>query len=472
MPSEKAEIIKTFQPFFAGTGGIDSWLSEKTPEEVFERLARIPKDNLSHAELNQLLTFSHEAAVTEDFFRYYWLQAPEHPYDVRRVEGFKKEWIGAIAITSLDHLRWGIYRLYIDAMLFFGNIRMAFRTLREFSAQQLERFYSAKRINPDAMQRRGAPAFPLKPIAKDSRYLISEMACKSYAENGQSNDLRRALLEAFRQAKKEGQTGLKIKSLLEGEYVKANFLSKQRELQFAADEILEDEVNSESQLEEKVQKIFAKFSDARGRAFKNTEFYLSLVNDLDVYVATSMRSRDDFRLMAEFCEVIFGNEILKPFYIRYFDPTLSAAVGHEDKGLIECLMVKCAKVLVWSAGKGESWGKDAEAAMALSLGKPVIFYCDEEQRQRFFRDIHPLSRLIDFQTGVAVGAIVASKTEEVSALLHRIFTNTMEYVLEQPKPGNLRLKEKLTGSCIRLQTSNDLLRETFWNYYHGKRTDI
>ena len=47
--------------------------------------------------------------------------------------------------------------------------------------------------------------------------------------------------------------------------------------------------------------------------------------------------------------------------LRYFDPTLSAALGHEE-GLIECLMVKCAKILVYCAGKNESYGKDAEAA--------------------------------------------------------------------------------------------------------------
>jgi hypothetical protein len=82
---------------------------------------------------------------------------------------------------------------------------------------------------------------------------------------------------------------------------------------------------------------------------------------------------------------------------------LSAAAGHEDKGLIECLMVKCAKLLVYSEGERESYGKDAEAAMALRLGKPVIFYCDQEQRRRFYRDVHPLSRLIEFETGIAVG---------------------------------------------------------------------
>ena len=69
-----------------------------------------------------------------------------------------------------------------------------------------------------------------------------------------------------------------------------------------------------------------------------------MVSDLDVYVATSMRSREDFRVMADTCDRIFSDSRLQMMNVRYFDPTLSAAGGHEDKGLIECLMVKCAKI--------------------------------------------------------------------------------------------------------------------------------
>ncbi len=108
--------------------------------------------------------------------------------------------------------------------------------------------------------------------------------------------------------------------------------------------------------------------------------------------------------------------------------------------------------------------------MALSLGKPVIFYCDREQKVRFFRDIHPLSRLIDFKTGVAVGAMVSDSLDEVSQLLFRIFTNDMEYRLEQSRPGYLRLKDTITASVVRLQTNDVLLTETFWNHYHNQRS--
>jgi len=196
-----------------------------------------------------------------------------------------------------------------------------------------------------------------------------------------------------------------------------------------------------------------------------------MVNDLDVYVATSMRTRNDFRTMAARCDKIFTDPKVQDLHLRYFDPTMSAAEGHQDKGLIECLMVKCAKVLVYCAGEKESYGKDAEAAMALSLGKPVIFLCDEEQKQKFYREVHPLSRLIFFETGVAVGAMVTTRADDVSELLDRIFENEMEYSLIQPtdKPGYLQLTEKLTQSVVRLQTNDTMLSEAFWNYYKSQR---
>ena len=140
--------------------------------------------------------------------------------------------------------------------------------------------------------------------------------------------------------------------------------------------------------------------------------------------------------------------------------------------MIECLMVKCAKILVYCAGERESYGKDAEAAMALSLGKPVIFYCDEARRSRFYREVHPLSRLIEFETGVAVGAMVTDKVDEVITLLSRMIDNQMRYRLERhpTREGYILLKEDLTNSVVRLQTTNNrLLTETFWNHYHNKQ---
>jgi hypothetical protein len=466
---DKNDILEELKLFSLRTGGIGSWLTHDTDDEVFARLGQIDESPLTKVQLNQLLAFGHEAPVSDDFFRYYWLTAAaEHPSDVRAIPGFQEAWLRSSAITSLAHLKWGLYRLFTDSLLWFGNVRTAYRRPRSMTREELSGFFGRRRFNTHLIKERG-PALAPKSIAKDDRYLISEMACKSYGDRPDSpGALKKALLEAFRAHATAGGGPISIRRLLEGDIVRDIYAERQQEFIFSADDVLDDPIESQTDIEAKYETAAAKFFKAREAALKNTRFYLSMVGDLDVYVATSMRNRQDFRDMANACEKIFSDQRLKDLELRYFDPTLSAAAGHEDKGLIECLMVKCTKALVYCAGERKSYGKDAEAAMALSLGKPVIFYCDSERRHRFYRDVHPLSRLIEFETGVAVGAIVTDKLEEVSELLYRIFENKMEYELEQPKPDYVRLKERMTSSVVRLQTNDVMLSETFWNYYQGR----
>lgn len=405
----KSDLIEELRLFKLHNGGLGSWITEETDSEVFTRLGQIDENPVTKVQLNQLLAFGHEAPVSEDFFRYYWLQSPtNHPYDVTAIPGYDPKWLEAAAIMSLAHLKWGLYRIFTDAMLWFGNVRTAFRELRTMSAEELSSFFRKRRFDTKLIKERG-PALPLQTIARDDRYLIAEMACKSYGDRDSPGDLKAALIEAYRIHLREAGGTIKIKDLLERNFPIERYEGRQQEFIFSADDVLDENVTSEAEIEAKYEAVAKKFTAAREAALQNTRFYLSMVGDLDVYVATSMRRRQDFREMAAACDEIFSDTRLQELQLRYFDPTLSAAAGHEDKGLIECLMVKCAKVLVYCAGERESYGKDPEAAMALSLGKPVIFYCDQQQRHRFYRDVHPLSRLIDFDTGVAVGAMVTDK---------------------------------------------------------------
>lgn len=269
-----------------------------------------------------------------------------HPYDVKEIPHYDERWPECHAIESLEHMSWGFYRLFTDSLIWFGNIRTAYRWLRAQNFSLLEQFYCAKRFDTDLIKRRG-PALELSPISKDDRYLISEMACKSYGGSRQSSsELKNVLLETFRNHAKHVGGPVKIRNLLEGK-IPNDLAARQEEFLFSADDVLEETVVTEEEIEAKYGMVAEKFFNARESALRNTRFYLSMVSDLDVYVATSMRKRQDFRNMADICEKIFGNDKLRELGLRYFDPTLSAAAGHEDKGLIECLMVKCAKVLVY-----------------------------------------------------------------------------------------------------------------------------
>ena len=464
----KKRVLERFQLFQGGTGGLDSWLRPETDDSVFDVLANLETHPLTRARFNQLLTLAHEAPISQPLFSYYWLEAPKHPYDVRHVPSYDERWPGSQNIQSIDQLYWGLYRFYVDALLFFGSIRTSYQRLRQLSESDLHSFFAGSRI--DTLAERGE-ALLLSQIAKDNRYLISEMACKSFevAEGtGDANQLEKVMIDLLEKHRADGGGPVTARRLLTGEYLTGEYAYLQQQLQLSADDFMEEVFEDKASLLEKIHRVAQDFTRARRAALSNTTMYLSMVGDLDVYIATSMRNRDDFRDMADFCETVFDNGQLQALKLRYFDPTLSAAEHHEDKGIVECLMVKCAKALILNAGSRDSYGKDVEAAMALSLGKPVIIYANEDFRSSFFRDVHPLSRLINFDTGVAVGAMVATSKDQVTELLRRIFTNTLEYELVQPRPEYLVLKEKCTQSAVRLQTSDLLLRETFWNHYHNR----
>jgi len=186
-------------------------------------------------------------------------------------------------------------------------VRLFFRSYAPRGIDELKQLFKEAMFDTDGVIRRG-PALPLKEIQKDHRYLISEMACKSYGVDPcKSSDLRSALLEAYRDHKKRGGGAISIKNLLSGEYVKDKYLVDQKSFIFSADDILDEMVIDEDGVTQRYDRVAQSFLRARGLAMANTRQYLSMVNDLDVYVATSMRTRSDFRKMADECERIFSD---------------------------------------------------------------------------------------------------------------------------------------------------------------------
>ena len=298
----------------------------------------------------------------------------------------------------------------------------------------------SQRINEDRLDDR-EDLMEFQSIERDDRYLISEMACKTLGDGSiDENEMADRLEREYKCAISEGKVNIKFKDLIAGIYSdkeskKAEQMSLFDSIDFYEEPIMDIEI-----VRSKARELARRYTAARKSAMENTKLYLSMAKDLDAYIATSMRTKDDFLMMSAFCDNIFRNDKLTPLRLRYFDPTLSATSSHEDKGLIECLMVKQAKMLIYS---------------------PTA------KRYGFFRNVHPLSRLVCFNTGVANGAIVCESEEQVVEMVFRIMNNKMEYELEQKKEssGYYLLKERITGSVVRIQTNESYLNNVFWENY-------
>src|ERR1700722_1530935 len=314
----KEDILLALDFMPCPIGGIGSWIGENTPQEIFERIGNIDSKPLTKVQLNQLLVLGREAPVSDGFYEYYWnLNPDQHPYKLSALPcEFQAEWISNSTFLSLAHLRWGFYRFYVDALLYFGNVRTAFRELREFDLPTLQNFFQKRAFKTSAMRKRG-PALELNQISRDSRHLISEMACKSYGNgDGPTSELTMALIAAYDIHENNRGGRITIGQLLSADTFKLDYKERQTEFEFSATDVLDEGVSSKEELYSKMGNVAKEFKRSREAALNNTRLYLSMVGELDVYVATSMRSRDDFRKMATVCDKVFGNTKLKDLSIR------------------------------------------------------------------------------------------------------------------------------------------------------------
>jgi len=190
---------------------VDSLSKEEDFRRVLESgLDAIDQGALSWARLNQLMHLASEAGMSEGFYRYYFLEAPaQHPYPVTKVfsDGEYSPPHSIKSIASYRQLQWGIRRLMYDAMLYWGNIRQAYRDLRQRSFEEITALFSQKQTDDGQLVRRGQVVEPTD-IPRDNRYLISEMACKTYDKQANLADCEHIdlALQAFRELKEQGQT--------------------------------------------------------------------------------------------------------------------------------------------------------------------------------------------------------------------------------------------------------------------------
>jgi hypothetical protein len=112
---------------------------------------------------------------------------------------------------------------------------------------------------------------------------------------------------------------------------------------------------------------------AQQDGLQNARTYMAM-HDLDIYVATSMREPLHFTTTGSFVQRLFHSGDLAELRLRYFDPTQAFLPDRIQKGLMECLMIKRARLTVYNAQESDTFGKDSEAGVTLAQAKPVVVF--------------------------------------------------------------------------------------------------
>ena len=195
----KEAILDQFKLYSSNGEGIAGWLTEDVDTKIFDRLDNIDNEPLTQAQLNQLLALAEQPTVSDGYFYYYWLESPpDHPYPVQSLPTFRQDWLsGDGRIKSLSHLEWGLHRIFVDGLLYFGNIDKAYRSLRNMSREELVRCFRGRRIVSKSFGERGT-ALPIEEISRDDRYYISENAHKTLGSNPDvEGTLHQTLVQAY-----------------------------------------------------------------------------------------------------------------------------------------------------------------------------------------------------------------------------------------------------------------------------------
>lgn len=416
---------------------------------------------LGYSQLNELLLVSGLDRITHAFFAYLLTGSPNYS--------------PGMAFESFEQFQAGVRRFRTTALLAYGNVKFAFKSLSHDDALLQTDLESLEPLSVEAFERRHDPILPVRPIAPEEAYL----------------------------------TGYLIEAEL-----RARLAVTPPDLTALALETRRIEVVE--------------------IALENQAAYLAS-DHLDVYVATSMRARHEFIAVGRIVKEIFENERVKPLKLRWFDPTQAYCSNRIDKGLAEALMLRRASCTIYLAQESDTLGKDSELASTLAQGKPVIAFVPEvnsryleehfaalaeadsgknkeqhlleqlrlfepgaawtdpdvrnwcerpgsallekleqrvyakikahyDGRARMLRETHPLGIQVNLGTGVANGVMVVRTAADCAALVRGIITRTLTFGLEETADFTA-LRETISGSIFRVMTSDAMLTNAFWNFY-------
>jgi len=420
---------------------------------------------LGYSQFNELLLLLGYDRVNSSFFQY--------------IGDGTTDYRPGSAIVSLDQLRAGVERFRKVALLFFGNVKYAFKNLSRDSEELDFWLQSLTPRDESSFTNRHDPVQPVTTIRGEDTFYLGYIVQRELKRKLEENGSDPEALHAEKTRLEVVQTGI-----------------------------------------------------------RNHEAYLAS-DHLDVYIATSMRERHEYLFVSELTRDIFNHPRLATLKLRWFDPTQAYCQDRIDKGLSEALMLKRAKCTVYFVQETDTLGKDSELASTLAQGKPVIAYVPSpgdgfvddlitrlkdlypekteqqifaeqlrifepdaawkdpkvrawldspedlnleeakhrlsasikthyDRRYQMLREDHPLGIQVNLTTGVANGVLVVRTIDQCAELIRRVLTHRMEFSLRTRKIDGLKyvlLQENVSDCVFRVMTGDSMLTNTFWNFY-------
>ncbi len=294
----------------------------------------VPSENkvaLNLERFNQLMLACGRARSSEHFYDYFFRN-----------------------VSTIDNFEEAVESFRIKAMWLFGNFKFAYKKLatQDVSIDAFSVLIARTEPRSDSEFSEREEFTDIQPIPEE------DLGFLGYVSGQKLDDLDFAI-EAIKLLSAEGIDRVDfLRRLGQDNARKLSDVLSREQLEFPAEEEGIDQKKISSillKLEPELRARRDRQVNAQRIGIRNTQRYLTLPY-LDVYVATSMRSEEDYVAQSKFLQNVFQNPLVRDLKLRYFDPTASFDPDRIKKGLIECLMLRRAKVTIYNAGARRHYG--------------------------------------------------------------------------------------------------------------------
>jgi hypothetical protein len=306
----------------------EAWLLKEILDSIFP----VSESNfaLNREKLNRLLLNCERQIVTEHFYNYFFGPA-----------------------DSLEKFEAAVDEFRIKAMWLYGNFYFALKELGTGTQAEFRREISKTEPRP-------ATDFSLREPFEDIEDIPTEdLGLLGYISGKQKIDDLDICLETLQLLTAEPTRVAEIlKSIGPDKQKKISDILAKNSVSFPATgtegltpKTLPKIVSTVKQMTDSLRTRQAKAEEI---ALRNTHRYLTLPY-LDVYVATSMRTQEDYEKQHGFVREVFSNSALRDLPLRYFDPTASYANDRITKASRNAHAQACYGHDLYGFGRGYSW---------------------------------------------------------------------------------------------------------------------
>ena len=427
----------------------------------FLGLDSFPDGGVGYSQLNEILLTLGYDRVSRDFFTFVFGDR----HTISNVSEFA---------DRIDHFR----KL---AMLRYGNIKYAFKHLADKDTVYINsQLASYRRISEDAYIKRHPPVSSLEYISPEDAYYLGYLIEKQLLDEKASrvsigqpiSDIERRLnqMKAFRDM---------------GERNFSRYLTYDHMDVYVATSMREaHEFYSISRF---VRLLFGDESlrDLKLRWFDPTQAYVPDRIDKGLVEALMLRrarctvyhaqEADTFGKDSELAGTLAqGKPVV--VYVPSIDNRLEfrrwlqdmIRIVYPGKNELEILRESCRHYYpagVWENPRIRDWVGgtpiDVDEAYELIFEGAKALY---DRRAETLQNHHPLGLQVKLDTGVANGVLVVRKIAQCALLVRKILLRGLEFDIEETHHSWL-LRERISRSAYRVVTKNELLTNSFWNFY-------